>query len=143
MELARQGYDDLLSTVPGMERKLDAGAVAAFAFVGCRFASIDWMALSDRAKAAIDRTPCPASLADGEACTSGAYTVPRYRRRGIAVYRLSAEVQYLHSKGCHTCYSMIAAGNVPSQRCVERYGATVATVFHHRRLLGRDSYRRV
>ena len=143
LDLAARGFENILEALPGAGRKLDRGAVAACAFVGHELASIDWMALSDEARPAVDDTPYPLRLADGEACTGGAYTMPRFRRRGIGEYRFSAEVQYLRARGCHVCYNTIAVWNIPSQRCVERYGATFDVVFRHRRLLGRDSYRTV
>jgi GNAT superfamily N-acetyltransferase len=143
LDLAARGFENILEALPGSGRKLERGAVAACAFVGHELASIDWMALSDEARPAVDGTPYPPRLVDGEACTGGAYTMPRFRRRGIGEYRFSAEVQYLRARGCHVCYNTIAVWNIPSQRCVERYGATFDVVFQHRRLLGRDSFRTV
>jgi len=143
IDLALQGCENLLHVAPGVQRRLDRGAVAACAFVGSALASIDWMALSNEVKPVVDRTPYPAALAEGEACTGGAYTLPRFRGRGIGSYRFSAEVRFLRDRGFHTCYSMIAADNTPSQRCVERYGATFEMVVHHQRLLGHNCCRRV
>jgi GNAT superfamily N-acetyltransferase len=143
LALVQQGCENLLEVVPGMQRCLDGGAVAGCAFIGPEFASIDWMALSDGAKRVIDSSPYPPHLAEGEACTAGAFTLRRFRHRGIAAYRLSEQIQYLHRKGVHVCYNTIAVDNVPSQRCVERYGATFDEVFRQRRILGRRRYRTV
>jgi hypothetical protein len=55
--------------------------------------------------------------------------MPRFRRRGVGEYRFSAEVQYLRARGCHVCYKHDRRLEHPSQRCVERYGATFDVSF--------------
>ena len=143
LALAREGYENVLEIVPGTEGRLDAGLVAACAFVGSELASMDWMAFSERGKAIVDPAPYPVAFDKGDACSGGAFTVRRFRRRGIAAYRFSLQVAYLHRRGCAVCHNSIAVGNVPSQRCVERYGAVFDTVLCRRRLLGRVTYREV
>ncbi len=56
LELAARGFENTLEALPGAGRKLDRGAVAACAFVGHELASIDWMALSNEARPAVDAT---------------------------------------------------------------------------------------
>lgn len=143
LELVRLGYENPLEIVPGMQRRLTGGAVAACAFVGQEFASIDWMALSNRAKGFVDSRPYPSRLTDGEACAGGSFTVRRFRRRGVSAYRWSAQVEYLHARGCRVCHSTIPVDNIASQRTAERYGATFDIVFRHRRILGRNKYETV
>jgi len=143
MRLSEEGFESVLEAVPGAERRLRCGAVAACAFLGRELASIDWMALSERAKPAVDSFPYRADFASSDACTGGAYTMPHLRGKGLAAYRFSAQVAYLYAKGRRTCYNAIAVDNIPSQRTVERYGATFDAVFRHRRFMGRDSFRQV
>jgi len=143
LRLAGEGFENVLEAVPGAEHKLRCGAVAACAFLGRELASIDWMALSDSAKRVVDSFPYPADFAADDACTGGAFTMPHLRGRGIAAYRFSAQVSYLHSRGRRTCFSAIAIDNIPSQRTVERYGATFDAVFRRRVIMGRCSYKRV
>ena len=143
LELAAQGFENILEATPGAGRRLSHGCVAACAFMGRELVSIDWMALTDRAKRALDALPISVDFAAGEAYASGAFTVRRWRGRGIGSYRFSAVVTYLHARGYHTCYSYNAIDNLPSQRCVERYGATFEAVFLHRRVLGHNILRQV
>jgi len=125
------------------ERKLRGGAVAVCAFLGDELASIDWMALTKEAKRVVDSFPYPADFTAGDACTGGAFTMPHLRGRGIAAYRFSAQVAYLHARGVRACYNAITVDNIPSQRTVERYGATFDAVFRGRVLLGRRSFKQV
>lgn len=143
LRLVEEGFENFLEAVPGAEHKLRCGAVATCAFLGREVASIDWMALSDSAKRVVDSFPYPADFAASDACTGGAFTMPHLRGRGIAAYRFSVQVSYLHSRGRRTCYSAIAVDNIPSQRTVERYGATFDAVFRRRVILGHCSYKQV
>jgi len=143
LKLTHEGFENILEAVPGAEHKLRGGAVAVCAFVGQELASIDWMALSDSAKRVVDCFPYPAGFDAGNACTGGAFTMPHLRSRGIAAYRFSAEVAYLHAAGRRTLYNAIEVDNIPSQRTVERYGATFDAVYRHRRVLGRNSFTQV
>ena len=138
--LVAEGYEDVMSTVPLFERRLDSGAVAACAFVGKEFASIDWMAFSVTAKLSFDQRPYKVDFAKGEVCTGGAFTVRRFRRRGIAACRFSRQVQYMHERGCTVYRTAIRDDNTPSKRPVERYGGQVRRIGHWRRLLWSTSW---
>ena len=138
--LVAEGYEDVMSTVPLFERRLDSGAVAACAFVGKEFASIDWMAFSVTAKLSFDQRPYKVDFAKGEVCTGGAFTVRRFRRRGIAACRFSRQVQYMHERGCTVYRTATRDDNTPSKRPVERYGGQVRRIGHWRRLLWSTSW---
>jgi len=140
LKLSEDGCDNLLEAVYDMGRRLDAGAVAACAFVGREFASIDWIAFSKRAKREVEPLPIRVDFENGEAVSGAAFTVRRFRGRGIGTYRVSRQAAYLQSLGYHVCYSTIAVDNVPSQRCVERYGARFVRVGHQRRFLWWSSW---
>lgn len=135
LELARQGFENVLEVMPRTERRLGHGAVAACAFVGWEFASIDWIASSEEAKEAIDRIPYGVDFAHGEAASAAAFTVRRFRNKGIGTYRISMQARYLQARGYRVCRSSIAAANVASQRCVEKYGAQFHIVGRRRRFL--------
>ena len=139
--LVAEGYEDVMSTVPRFERRLDSGAVAVCAFVGKEFASIDWMAFSETAKLSLDQRPYSVDFAKGEVCTGGAFTVRRFRRRGIATCRFSRQVQYMHERGCTVYRTAIRDDNTPSKRPVERYGGQVRRIGHRRRLLWSISWK--
>ncbi len=143
VQLAVAGFENILETVPRTGLKLNAGAVATCVFLGRELVSIDWMAFSDEAKRVVDPFPYRVDFSAGETWTAGAFTVRRLRGRGIAAYRFSGQVRYMLARGCHVCYNAIAVNNIPSQRTVERYGATFNEVFRRRRICGRSSYTQV
>ena len=133
--LTAQGYENTVLTIPHLARRLDSGAVAVCAFIGMEFASIDWMAFSEDAKRSFDRLPYRVEFESGEACTGGAFTVRRLRGHGIGTYRLSQELLYMRDRGCHVCRNAIPIDNIPSQRCVETFGARFGRIGHYRRVL--------
>jgi len=134
-KLVAEGYEDVMSTATQFQRRLDSGAVAVCAFVRKGFASIDWMAFSEIAKLSFDQHPYKVDFEKGEACTGGAFTVRRFRRRGIATYRFSREVQYMQERGCTIYRTAIREDNTPSKRGVERFGGQVRQQGHFRRFL--------
>ncbi|MFC2008818.1 hypothetical protein ACFLUT_02050 [Chloroflexota bacterium] len=140
-KLVAEGYEDIPSTIPRSGRRLDSGAVAACAFVRKEFASIDWIALSGAAKLAIDELPYTVDFENREVCTGGAFVARRFRRRGIAAYRFSVQVQYMHHRGCLVCRNAIAPDNIPSQRGVERHGGRYDRIGHCRRILWWESWK--
>ena len=135
LRLAQEGYENVLVSVSGMKRRLDAGAVAACAFVDSEFASVDWMAFSDDAKRKVDPLPFAVDFENGEAASGAAFTVRRFRRKGIGTYRISSQVRYLRDRGYRVCRCSIGSDNVPSQRCIERYGARFKRIGYLRRFL--------
>ena len=117
--LMAQGYEDVILGNPHHSRRLHSGSVAVCAYVGREFASIDWMAFSETAKRSFDRVPYRVQFEDGEACTGGAFTARRFRR----------------DQGCCVCRNAIRVDNIPSQRCVERFGARFNAVGQMHRFL--------
>ena len=140
LKLSEDGCDNLLESFYDMGRRLDAAGGAACVFLGREFASIDWIAFSDRAKREIEPLPIKVDFENGEAVSGAAFTVRRFRGRGIGTYRVSRQAAYLQSLGYHVCYSTIAVDNVPSQRCIERYGARFDRLGHQRRFLWWNSW---
>jgi len=135
-----QGYEDVILNNPQNRRRLHSGSVAVCAFVDREFASIDWMAFSECAKRSFDKLPYEVEFEKGEAYTGGAFTVRRFRRRGIATYRFSHELCYMRNHGCCVCRNAIGVGNIPSQRPVERFGGCFSKVGHIRRFLWRTRW---
>ncbi len=134
--LVSQGYDDFRVMIPPARTRLEQGAVAACAYVDKAFASVDWMAFSQRAQRSIDGLPYRVSYEDHHAYTGGALTQPQFRNMGIGTYRLSQQLRYMRDHGSTVSCCVIRTDNVPSQRCVEKHGAQVSRICRQHRFLG-------
>jgi len=139
--LKAEGYEDIVSIVPRFLQRLDSGAVAGCAFVGKEFASVDWMAFSERAKLSVDLLPYRVDFESGEACTCGAWTSRRFRARGIGTYRFSQQMRYMKDHGTTVCWNAIAIGNTASQRPVDRHGGQHCRIARYRRILWWESWK--
>jgi GNAT superfamily N-acetyltransferase len=133
--LAAMGYDDLRFRVPGARRSLTRGNVAACAYMEKAFSSVDWIALSPGSLSGVARIAHKDTFREGHSCTTGAFTVPEFRNAGIGSYRLGGALRYLRDHGYSVCDSVIPVHNVPSRRCIERFGGRVVRVGHYRSLL--------
>jgi GNAT superfamily N-acetyltransferase len=134
--LAAMGYDDLRLRVPGARRSLARGNVAACAYIERAFSSVDWIALSPVSLSGVARVAHKDAFRDGHACTTGAFTVPKFRNAGIGSYRLGGVLRYLRDRGYPVCDNVIPIHNAPSRRCIERFGGRVVRVGHYRSLFG-------
>jgi len=133
--LAAMGYDDIRLRVPGARRSLTRGNVTACAHIERAFSSVDWIALSPASLSGVARVAHKDAFREGHACTSGAFTVPKFRNAGIGSYRLGGVLRYLRDRGYTVCDSVIPVHNAPSRRCIERFGGRVVRVGHYRALL--------
>ena len=98
------------------------------------------MAFSQNSKLSIDELPYEVDFKNGGVCTGGAFTARRFRWRGIATYRFSVQVQYMHRRGRLVCRNAIAPDNIPSQRGVERHGGRHDRIGQIRRILCWESW---
>jgi len=134
--LAAMGYDDIRLRVPGARRNLTRGNVAACAYIERAFGSVDWIAVSPASLSGVARVAHKDAFREGHACTTGAFTLPKFRNAGIGSYRLGGVLRYIRDRGYPVCDSVIPVRNAPSRRCIERFGGRVVRVGHYRSLLG-------
>lgn len=138
--LAREGYEDFRLAIGCSGRRLESGAVAFCAHVDRVLAHIAWVALDADAKRSFDVLPYAVDFANGEGCSGGSRTFPRYRGRGIYRYVMGCRLAYLQSHGCTVCRNATLADNVPSLRGQEVFPHRVVSRGHVRRLFGRTRW---
>jgi len=119
------GYEDFRRRHRGARRALDGGGIAVCTYVGHAFASIDWIALAPSSLFGMARVAHRHTFRDGHACTTNAFTVPAFRNAHLGSYRLAGALRYLRDHGYKTSDAVIAVHNMPSRRCIERFGGHV------------------
>ena len=107
----------------GAASKLDGGAVAFCVFIGRQLAHIGWVAMSPEAKAAMRQAPYRVDFPNGEACTGGMWTDPRYRRSGLARYVYFKRCQFLKDNGKTVSRNAVRMDNVAAQGMMQGFGA--------------------
>jgi GNAT superfamily N-acetyltransferase len=120
----------------GAANKLEGGAIAFCAFIGRQLAHIGWVAMSPEAKAAMRQAPYRVDFPNGEACTGGMWTDPRYRRLGLARYVYFKRCQFLRDNGKAVSRNAVRVDNVAGQGVMERFGARIYAKGRILRVLG-------
>lgn len=92
-------------------KALDRGATAICIFAGSVLATIGWVALSPGAKDSLGEPPYRVDFSNGEACSAGLWTHPRYRRQGLRAYGRLKRLEFLQRRGVHTRWGAILRGN--------------------------------
>lgn len=129
------GYEDFRRRHRGARRALRAGGIAVCTYVGHEFASIDWIALSPSSLFGMARVAHRHTFRDGHACTTNAFTVPEFRNAHLGSYRLAGALRYVRDHGYTHSDAVIAVHNMPSRRCIERFGGRVVRAGRYLRLL--------
>lgn len=135
--LALEGYEDFRLVLGTSGRRLESGAVAFCAHVDGVLAHVAWIALSEEAKQSFDVLPYAVDFANGEGCSGGSWTFPRYRGWGIYRYVMGWRLAYLQSHGCALCRNATVADNLPAIRGQEVFPHRVIGRAYLRILLGR------
>ncbi|MBE9505798.1 MAG: hypothetical protein IMY84_03205 [Chloroflexi bacterium] len=138
--LVQEGYEDFRLTIGSSGRRLESGAVAFCAHVDGVLAHVAWVALSEDAKRSFDVLPYAVDFANGEGCSGGSWTFPRYRGWGIYRYVMGWRLAYLQSHGCTLCRNATLADNVAALRGQEVFPHRVIGRAHVRRLFGRTRW---
>jgi len=81
-ELVADGFDDFRHHVSNSKRRLDSGAIAFCIFVGKEFASINWVAMDEKAQKSLVPIPFRINFLV-EALLEDIMTIPKYRRQGL------------------------------------------------------------
>jgi GNAT superfamily N-acetyltransferase len=135
--LAREGYEDFRLPIGASRRRLESGAVAFCAHVDRVLAHVAWVALDADAKRSFDTLPYSVDFANGEGCSGGSWTFPRYRGWGIYRYVMGCRLAYLQSRGCTVCRNATLADNVAGLRGQEVFPHRVVSRARVRILFGR------
>jgi len=114
---------------------LDSGAVAFCIFVGNELANIAWLALTQKAKDSLHEAPFLVDFSRGQAWTGGAWTNPRYRRRGLQAYNNFTRFDFLQKRGIALDVGSIRKGNVASQRANAQFAGRAYAEGRYLRIL--------
>ena len=114
-ELARSGFECRTYSVYSRKR-LDKGAIAFCFFAGKELAHIGWVALSKEAKNTFDPHPYRVDFANGEACTGGSLTIPKFERRGLMRFGYYKRLEYLRQLGMKRSVNVVNINNIASQK---------------------------
>ena len=117
-ELATKGFD-FGSYSYLVRRNLDKGAIAFCVFVGRELAHIGWVALTQEAMDSFEPYPYHVDFLNGEACTGGVLTVPKYRKKGLHIFIQFKRFQFLRERGIRASRSSIATGNITAQWTID------------------------
>ena len=121
-----EGRQDFRHIVPRAGYALDRGAVAFCVYAGHReLAHVGWLAASESARRALDRLGYHVDFESGEGWTGGAYTVRRYRGKGLLTYSCLRRFEYLLDSGVACSRAAVDTGNPGSHRTTMRFGPRV------------------
>ncbi len=139
--LARGGYEDFRLAIGASRRRLESGVVAFCVYVGSEVAHIGWVALSEQAKPSVDPLPYKVVFDDGEACTGGTFTMPKFRGRNLMACGYYERFGYLRERGYVSSRNAVAVTNVASQKAHARFTPTVHGVGRYTKLLWRTLWK--
>ncbi len=134
--LVAEGLEDFRSVFVFSPRSLEKrGAIAFCVYVESELAHIGWIALDEDAKSCIDVLPYSVAFGEGQVCTGGTRTVPKYRGRGLMAYGYYERLEYLRERGYVSSRNAVEVTNVASQKAHARFAPTVYGVGRYRKLL--------
>lgn len=123
------------------ERGFDKGAIAFCVFINNELAHVGWVAMTEEAKNTFDGVPYSVDFSNGEACTGGTRTIPKYRQLGLMVYGYYKRFEYLREQGCVISRAAVATDNVASQKVHTRFNPTIYAKARFLKILWWTSYR--
>ena len=109
-------HSDVRDLVPAGHLALASGAVAFCLYHGSEIAHVGWVATSEAARRSIDRLGYEVRFDRGEAWTGAAFTVPRFRSRGLLTYSCLRRFDYLRESGFPLSRAAVATDNAASHR---------------------------
>jgi len=110
-KLSTNGFDLSLLDITKARQRLEKGAIVVLIFICRELAYTGWMALNEEAKNTINHYPYKVDFSNNEACLGGAWTNPKFRRQGLAIYGMYKRREYLLSKGINKVRSITQTNN--------------------------------
>jgi len=133
--VAAEGFEDYRETFVFAHRSLDAGAVAFCVYVGRELAHVGWLAVDARGKNVVDKFPFHVAFEQGQACTGGTYTMPKYRGKGLMPYGYYERFEYLRARGFTSSRNSVAVDNISSQKAHAKFNPTIYGIGRYRKFL--------
>jgi len=112
-EIAKE-FEDFRLHARNAHRILNAGGIATCTYVGKELAGFGWIATNETAMKAMTDIPLYIDFENKEVYAGYAYTVPKYRRKGLRYYRLFFRYQMFKEKGLEVERSAINTSNYVS-----------------------------
>ena len=134
-ELVRNGFDDFRSKTIEARQGLDKGAIAFCVFIERVLAHTGWIAMNEEAKNIFDPLPFKVDFSNGEACTGGAWTNPKYRGSGLMSYVFIKRLQFLRGRGIAVLRCSVSKNNIAPQRLHTNLDATIYAEASYLKLL--------
>ncbi len=120
-ELEAEGLEFRSQSIKS-RKALDKGGVAFCVFVEGQLAHISWAGMTQEAKDALSEPPYKVDFSNGEAFTGGAWTSPRYRRKGLTDYSGFQVRQLLWESGITVVRGAVRTDNAAGLRSFTRLG---------------------
>ncbi len=126
---------DFREIVPRARRALDSGAVAFCLYCGREVAHVGWLATSREGRRALDRLGYEVPFERGEGWTGAAFTVPRFRNRGLLAYSCLRRFEFLADSGIAISRAAVATDNTASHHVTMQFQPRVYAIGHQLRIL--------
>jgi len=133
-ELEDKGLE-FRSQVVNARESLDKGAIAFCIFIGPELAHIGWVAMTEESKRDIDPLPYRVDFGDGQACTGGTVTTPKYRGKSLMTYGYWKRFQYIGGKGVSISRNAVNTSNIASRKVHAKFNPKIYAQARYLRIL--------
>jgi hypothetical protein len=137
-QLAAEGYNFKQKVSQPL---LDKGAMLLCIFDKRDLVCLNWVATTERAKHEIDIVPFKVDFNNGEVCSGGSYTEPKYRNLGICSYILSIKAKILAQKGVKINKFSIQKGNIASIKASSKFNNRLISQWRYLKILWWKSWK--
>ena len=107
------------------EIALNNGVVVFCVFVNKELAHVGKLALTENAKRYVDNLPFKVDFNQGEACTGGTWTSPKFRGKGLMKYGYYQRFEFLRGLGIKTSRNAVNITNIASRRVHEKFNPEI------------------
>jgi len=122
-KLAREGFEfgAYRGVVTGW---LDKGAIGFCVFVGSELGHMAYVAMTEASKTSLE-PPYEVDYSKNEACTGGAFTVPKHRGLGLFNYNYYHMLKFLKERGITTVRNVVARNNAASKKVISKFDTEI------------------
>jgi RimJ/RimL family protein N-acetyltransferase len=131
--LELKGYK-FISRRRSSEIALNDGVIIFCLFINKELAHVGRLALTEKAKRYVDNLPFKVDFYQGEACTGGTWTSPKFRGNGFMKYGYYQRFEFLRGLGIKTSRNAVNITNIASRRVHEKFNPEIYGEAKYRRL---------
>jgi len=141
-ELVKSGFDFKEENINfNFTGSLDTGAIAFCIFTKHKLAHVGWIAMTEKAKNTFEDLPYHIDFSNGQACTGGTVTVPKYRGKGLMNYSYLKRFQFLKEKGVTCSRSAVNTRTIAAHKVHARFDHVIYGQLRHLKILSWESWR--